>query len=121
MTTFVYELEDDRSNHRTLELNLPFSGEWSQQHSIVQGDLTSDSMVILNAVLADHLVSEIFQIDLDYSTAFVIHLKKGEICNADFEFEIFSEYDFDSDDSIRQKFVSKVESSYSVDSVRIVE
>lgn len=121
MTTFVYELEDDRSNHRTLELDLPFSGEWSQQHSVVQGDLTSDSMVILNAVLADHLVSEIFQIDLDYSTAFVIYLKKGEICNADFEFEIFSEYDFDSDDSIRQKFVSKVESSYSVDSVRIVE
>lgn len=121
MTTFVYELEDDRSNHRTLELDLPFSGEWSQQHSVVQGDLTSDGMVILNAVFADHLVSEIFQIDLDYSTAFVTYLKKGEICNTDFEFEIFSEYDFDSDDSIRQKFISKVESSYSVDSVRIVE
>ncbi len=121
MTTFTYELEDDRNNRRSLELDLPFSGEWFQQHAVVQGDLSSDSMVFVNAVFADHLVSEIFQISLDYSVAFVVYLKKGEICNTDFEFEIFSKYDFNSDESIRQKFISKVKENYSNDSVRIVE
>lgn len=120
MTTFVYEV-DDFKNQKSIELDLPFSGEWLQDHSIVQGDLDSDCTVILKARLHDRLVSEIFEIPIDYLVAFVVVLKEGRVANADFEFEIFSEYDFDSDDSIRQKFVSKVESSYSVDSVRIVE
>lgn len=121
MTTFVYELEDDRSNHRTLELDLPFSGEWSQQNAVVMGTLDSDCMVIANAVFKDHLVSEIFQIDLEYSTAFVMYLKNGVICRTDVEFEIVSDHNFNSDDSIRQKFISKIESGDSEGSVRIVE
>lgn len=119
MTTFVYEVEDLRGQ-KSIELDLPFSGEWSQGHSIAQGDLDSDCTVILNAQLQDRLVSEIFEIPIYYSVAFVVVLKEGRVANADFEFNIFADYDFDSDDSIRQKFVSKVESGYSEESVRIV-
>lgn len=119
MTTFVYEVEDLRCQ-KSIELDLPFSGEWSQGHSITQGDLDSDCTVILNARLQDKLVSEIFELPIEYSVAFVAILKDGQVSNTDLEFEILSDYDFDSDESIRQRFVSKVESGYSEESVRIV-
>ena len=119
MTTFGYELEDLRGQ-KSIELDLPFSGEWSQGHSIAQGDLNSDCTVILNARLQDRLVSEIFEVPVEYSVAFVVILKDGQVANTDLEFEILSDYDFDSDESIRQRFVSKVESGYSEESVRIV-
>lgn len=119
MTTFVYEV-DDFKNQKSIELDLPFSGEWLQDHSIVQGDLDSDCTVILNARLQDRLVSEIFEVPVEYSVAFVVILKDGQVANTDLEFEILSDYDFDSDESIRQRFVSKVESGYSEESVRIV-
>ena len=119
MTTFVYEV-DDLKNQKSIELDLPFSGEWLQDHSIVQGDLDSDCTVILNARLQDRLVSEIFEVPVEYSVAFVVILKDGQVANTDLEFEILSDYDFDSDESIRQRFVSKVESGYSEESVRIV-
>lgn len=119
MTTFVYEVEDLRGQ-KSIELDLPLSGEWSQGHSIAQGDLNSDCTVILNARLQDRLVSEIFEVPVEYSVAFVVILKDGQVANTDLEFEILSDYDFDSDESIRQRFISKVESGYSEESVRIV-
>ena len=119
MSTFVYEV-DDFKNQKSIELDLPFSGEWSKDHSIVQGDLDSDCTVILKARLQARLVSEIFEIPIDYLVAFVVVLKEGRVSSVDFEFEIFAEYNFDNDDSIRSKFIEKIESNYSIDSVRFV-
>ena len=39
MSTFVYELEDSRGAHKTIELTLPFDGEWKQGVGVPNGSL----------------------------------------------------------------------------------
>lgn len=119
MTVFVYEVEDSKNSSHSVELTLPFSGEWRQKNSVANGDLSVDCILYLNAEYTDNLISSIFELEVRYDIAFEIVINAGEIVDTDFQFEILSEHDFDNDDEIRNKFIEKIESNYSIDSVLI--
>ena len=120
MSTFVYELEDQFGTHKTVELLLPFDGEWKQGVGVPNGSLESGNCLLcLNANFYDKLVSSIFDLDVIYETSFDVIIEDGQITGVDIEFGIESDYNFDNDDDIRLKYIEKIESQYSVDSVRI--
>lgn len=120
MSTFVYELEDQFGAHKTAELTLPFDGEWKQGVGVPNGSLKSGNCLLcLNANFHDKLVSSIFDLDVVYETSFDVVIEDGQITGVDIQFGIDSDYNFDNDDSIRLKYIEKIESQYSVDSVRI--
>lgn len=121
MSTFVYELEDSLGAHKTIELTLPFDGEWKQGIGVPNGSLDSgDCLLCLNANFHDKLVSSIFELDVEYETSFDVIIEGGQITGVDLQFGINSDYNFDSDDDIRLKYIDKIESNYSIDSVRFV-
>ena len=74
----------------------------------------------LNADFQDRLVSSIFELDVEYETSFDVVIEGGQITGVDLQFGINSDYNFDSDDDIRLKYIDKIESNYSIDSVRFV-
>lgn len=120
MSTFVYELEDQFGAHKTVELTLPFDGEWKQGVGVPNGSLKSGNCLLcLNARFYDNLVSSIFDLDVVYETSFDVVIEDGQITGVDIQFGIDSDYNFDDDDAIRLKYIEKIESNYSVDSVRI--
>lgn len=119
MTVFVYEVEDRKGGSSSVELTLPFSGEWRQKSAVANGDLSSDCILYLNAEYIDNLVSSIFELEVKYEIAFEIIINRGEIVDTDFQFEIVSDYNFDRNNEIRSKFIEKIESGYSIDSVLI--
>ena len=120
MSTFVYELEDQFGAHGTIELTLPFDGEWKQGVGIPNGSLKSGNCLLcLNANFHDKLVSSIFDLDVVYETSFDVVIEDGQITGVDIQFGIESDYNFDSDDDIRLEYIEKIESNYSVDSVRL--
>ena len=45
--------------------------------------------------------------------------KTVKLTGVDLQFGIESDYNFDSDDDIRLKYVDKIESNYSVDSLKL--
>lgn len=121
MSTFVYELEDSRGAHKTIELTLPFDGEWKQGIGVPNGSLDDDNCLLcLNADFYDKLVSNIFELDVMYETSFDVIIEDGQITGVDIQFGIESDYNFDNDDDIRLKYIEKIESNYSVDSVRFI-
>ena len=121
MSTFVYELEDSRGAHKTIELDLPFDGEWKQGVGVPNGSLSDGNCLLcLNANFYDKLVSNIFDLDVVYETSFDVIIENGQIMGVDIEFGIESDYNFDNDDDIRLKYIDKIESNYSVDSVRFI-
>lgn len=121
MSTFVYELEDSLGAHKTIELTLPFDGEWKQGIGVPNGSLSSGNCLLcLNADFYDKLVSNIFDLDLVYETSFDVIIEGGRITGVDIQFGIESDYNFDNDDDIRLKYIDKIESNYSIDSVRFV-
>ena len=120
MPTFVYELEDSRGAHKTVELTLPFDGEWRQGVGVPNGSLESGNCLLcLNANFHDKLVSSIFDLDVVYEASFDVIIEDGRITEVDIQFGIESDYNFDDDDEIRSKFIEKIESDYSIDSVLI--
>ena len=120
MPTFVYELEDSLGAHKTVELTLPFDGEWRQGVGVPNGSLESGNCLLcLNANFHDKLVSSIFDLDVVYETSFDVIIEDGRITEVDIQFGIESDYNFDDDDEIRSKFIEKIESGYSIDSVLI--
>lgn len=121
MSTFVYELEDARGAHKTIELTLPFDGEWKQGIGVPNGSLDDDNCLLcLNADFYDKLVSSIFDLDVMYETSFDVIIEDGKITGVDIQFGIESDYNFDNDDDIRLKYIDKIEANYSVDSVRFI-
>ena len=65
MATFTYELHDSYGASRTIELDLPFDGEWKQGFGVPNGSLDEGNCLLcLNADLHDKLVSSIFELDL---------------------------------------------------------
>lgn len=121
MSAFVYELEDARGAHKTIELTLPFDGEWKQGIGVPNGSLDDDNCLLcLNADFYDKLVSNIFELDVMYETSFDVIIEDGKITGVDIQFGIESDYNFDNDDDIRLKYIEKIESNYSVDSVRFI-
>ena len=44
MATFVYELHDSYGASRTIELDLPFDGEWKQGHGVPNGSLAAGGL-----------------------------------------------------------------------------
>ena len=120
MSTFVYELEDSFGSHKTIELTLPFDGEWKQGHGVPNGSLKEGNCLLcLNADLHDKLVSSIFELDLVYETSFDVIIENGKITGVDLQFGIESDYNFDNDDDIRLKYIDKIESNYSIDSLKL--
>lgn len=120
MSTFVYELEDSQGSHKTIELTLPFNGEWRQGVGVPNGSLESGNCLLcLNANFYDKLVSSIFELDVVYETSFDVIIENGQIEGVDIEFGIESDYNFDNDDDIRLKYIEKIESNYSVDSLKL--
>ena len=120
MSTLVYELVDESVAQRTIELDLPFEGEWKQGIGVPNGSLDDgDCMLCLNADYQDHLVSSIFELDVLFETSFDVMIRDGQIVGVDFQFGIVSDYNFDDDDQIRNSYISKLE-NYTVDSVRFV-
>lgn len=121
MTTFTYELHDSYGASRTIELDLPFDGEWKQGHGVPNGSLaTGDCMICLNADYQDRLVSNIFELNVLFETSFDVMMQGGQIVGVDFQFGIESDYNFDNDDQIRNSYIRKLE-NYTVDSVRFVD
>lgn len=121
MSTFVYELEDSRGANKTVELTLPFDGEWKQGVGVPNGSLDSGNCLLcLNANFHDKLVSSIFDLDVVYETSFDVIIEDGRVIGVDIQFGIESDYNFDNDDDIRLKYIDKIESNYSIDSVRFV-
>ena len=121
MSTFVYELEDSLGAHKAVELTLPFDGEWKQGVGVTNGSLDSGNCLLcLNANLHDKLVSSIFDLDVVYETSFDVIIEDGQITGVDIEFGIESDYNFDSDDDIRLKYIEKIEANYSIDSVTFI-
>ena len=47
-------------------------------------------------------------------------MQGGQIVGVDFQFGIESDYNFDNDDQIRNRYIRKLE-NYTVDSVRFVD
>lgn len=120
MSTFVYELEDSFGAHKTVELTLPFDGEWKQGIGVPNGSLDDGNCLLcLNANLHDKLVSSIFDLDVVYETSFDVIIENGQITGVDIQFGIESDYNFDSDEDIRLKYIEKIESNYSVESIKI--
>lgn len=120
MSTFVYELEDSFGAHKTVELTLPFDGEWKQGIGVPNGSLDDGNCLLcLNANFNDRLVSSIFELDVVYETSFDVIIENGRVASVDIQFGIESDYNFDSDDDIRLKYIEKIESSYSVESIKI--
>ena len=121
MSTFVYELEDSLGAHKAVELTLPFDGEWKKGVGVPNGSLDSGNCLLcLNANLHDKLVSSIFDLDVVYETSVDVIIEDGQITGVDIEFGIESDYNFDSDDDIRLKYIEKIEANYSIDSVRFI-
>ena len=57
MSTFVYELEDSRGAHKTIELTLPFDGEWKQGVGVPNGSLEiGNSIYCLNTDIQEKKV-----------------------------------------------------------------
>ena len=120
MSTFVYELEDSLGARRTIELALPFDGEWKQGFGVPNGSLDEGNCLLcLNADLHDKLVSSIFELNLVYETSFDVIIENGKITGVDLQFGIESDYNFDDDEDIRLKYIEKIESNYSVDSLKL--
>lgn len=120
MSTLTYELVDDRGAQRTIELDLPFGGEWKQGIGVPNGSLADgDCMLCLNADYQDHLVSNVFELDVLFETSFDVMIRSGQIVGVDFQFGIVSDYNFDDDDQIRNSYIRKLE-NYTIDSVRFV-
>lgn len=121
MPTFVYELEGARGAHKTIELTLPFDGEWKQGIGVPNGSLDDGNCLLcLNADFHDKLVSSIFDLDVMYETSFDVIIEDGKITGVDIQFGIESDYNFDNDDEIRLRYIDKIEANYSVDSVRFI-
>lgn len=121
MSTFVYELEGARGAHKTIELTLPFDGEWKQGIGVPNGSLDDGHCLLcLNADFHDKLVSSIFDLDVMYETSFDVIIEDGKITEVDIQFGIESDYNFDNDDEIRLRYIDKIEANYSVDSVRFI-
>ena len=120
MPTFVYELEGAQGAHKTIELTLPFDGEWKQGIGVPNGSLDGNCLLCLNANFYDKLVSSIFDLDVVYETSFDVIIEDGKITGVDIQFGIESDYNFDNDDDIRLKYIDKIEANYSVDSVRFI-
>lgn len=121
MSTFVYELEGARGAHKTIELTLPFEGEWKQGIGVPNGSLDDGNCLLcLNADFHDKLVSSIFDLDVMYETSFDVIIEDGKITGVDIQFGIESDYNFDNDDEIRLRYIDKIEANYSVDSVRFI-
>ena len=120
MPTFVYELEGAQGAHKTIELTLPFDGEWKQGIGVPNGSLDDGNCLLcLNANFYHKLVSSIFDLDVVYETSFDVIIEDGKITGVDIQFGIESDYNFDNDDDIRLKYIEKIESNYSVDSLRL--
>lgn len=121
MSTFVYELEGAQGAHKTIELTLPFDGEWKQGIGVPNGSLDDGNCLLcLNADFHDKLVSSIFDLDVMYETSFDVIIEDGKITGVDIQFGIESDYNFDNDDEIRLRYIDKIEANYSVDSVRFI-